>query len=107
MLAKTCAPVQDNSLCEKEFLRVGLSFWTGPRPGDRDLVSTLDLHTAASVGDTDFILQMCEQVVGFSVFYLLANTVGAVRNETLFFINFSAQDASILKISVPIFKRSS
>ena len=34
-------------------------------------------------------------------------TVGAVRNETLFFINFSAQDASILKISVPIFKRSS
>ena len=62
---------QDNSLCEKEFLRVGLSFWTGPRPGDRDLVSTLDLHTAASVGDTDFILQMCEQVgcFSFSVFY--------------------------------------
>ena len=68
-LVETCAPVQDNSLCEKEFLRVGLSFWTGPRPGDHDLVSTLDLHTAASVGDTDFILQMCEQVGGFSVFY--------------------------------------
>ena len=67
--AETCAPAQDNSLCEKEFLRVGLSFWTGPRPGDPDLVSTLDLHTAASVGDTEFILQMCEQVRGFSVFY--------------------------------------
>ena len=37
----------------------------------------------------------------------LLHTVGAVKNETLFFINFSAQDASILKISVPIFKRSS
>ena len=73
-LVETCAPVQDNSLCEKEFLRVGLSFWTGPRPGDRDLVSTLDLHTAASVGDTDFILQMCEQVVGFSVFYWQINS---------------------------------
>ena len=73
LLAKTCAPAQDNSLCEKEFLRVGLSFWTGPRPGDRDLVSTLDLHTAASVGDTDFILQMCEQVGCFTVFYWKIN----------------------------------
>ena len=34
-------------------------------------------------------------------------TVGAVRNETLVFVNFSAQDASILKISVPIIKRRS
>ena len=34
-------------------------------------------------------------------------TVGAVRNETLFFINFSVQDASILKISVAIIKRRS
>ena len=34
-------------------------------------------------------------------------TVGAVKNETLFFINFSAQDASILKISVAIIKRRS
>ena len=75
-------PAQDNSLCEKEFLRVGLSFWTGPRPGDRDLVSTLDLHTAASVGDTDFILQMCEQVGGFSVFYLLANNFMLVSPRT-------------------------
>ena len=35
------------------------------------------------------------------------HTVGAVRNETLVFVNFSAQDASILKISVPIIKRRS
>ena len=34
-------------------------------------------------------------------------TVGVIRNETLVFINFSAQDASILKISVPISKRRS
>ena len=35
------------------------------------------------------------------------NTVGAVRNETLVFVNFSAKDASKLKISVPIIKRRS
>ena len=28
-------------------------------------------------------------------------TIGVIRNETLVFVNFSAQDASILKISVP------
>ena len=32
-------------------------------------------------------------------------TVGAVKNETLVFINFSAQDASILNISVGISKK--
>ena len=36
-----------------------------------------------------------------------ATTVGVIRNETLVFVNFSAQDASILKISVPIIKRRS
>ena len=35
------------------------------------------------------------------------HTVGAVRNETLVFVNFSAKDASKLKISVPIIKRRS
>ena len=35
------------------------------------------------------------------------HTVGVIRNETLVFVNFSAQDASILKISVPIIKRRS
>ena len=34
-------------------------------------------------------------------------TVGADKNETLIFVHFSAQDASILKISVPIIKRRS
>ena len=34
-------------------------------------------------------------------------TVGVIRIETLVFVNFSAQDASILKISVPIIKRRS
>ena len=36
-----------------------------------------------------------------------AGTVGVIRNETLVFVNFSAQDASILKISMPIIKRRS
>ena len=34
-------------------------------------------------------------------------TVGADKNETLVFVNFSAKDASKLKISVPIIKRRS
>ena len=34
-------------------------------------------------------------------------TVGVNKNWTLVFVNFSAQDASILKISVPIIKRRS
>ena len=36
-----------------------------------------------------------------------AHTVGVNKNWTLVFVNFSAQDASILKISVPIIKRRS
>ena len=36
---------------------------------------------------------------------LMHYTVGADRNETLVFVHFSAQDASISKISVPIIKR--
>ena len=35
------------------------------------------------------------------------NTVGFIKNETLVFVNFSAQDASILKITVPTSKRRS
>ena len=34
-------------------------------------------------------------------------TVGADKNETLVFVNFSAQGASILKISVAFMKRRS
>ena len=37
----------------------------------------------------------------------LPNTVGVIKNETLVFVNFSAQDASILKIIVPFIKRRS
>ena len=37
----------------------------------------------------------------------ILHTVGVIRNETLVFVNFSAQDASMLKISVPIIKRRS
>ena len=38
---------------------------------------------------------------------LITSTVGVIRNETLVFVNFWAQNASILKISVPISKRRS
>ena len=41
------------------------------------------------------------------VLNMLGFTVGAAKNETLVFVNFSAQGASILKISVPIIKRRS
>ena len=37
----------------------------------------------------------------------LYNTLGVIKNGTLVFVNVSAQDASILKISVPIIKRRS
>ena len=38
------------SLCESEFKRVGLTFWTGE---DGVTPPPLDSHTAASVGDTE------------------------------------------------------
>ena len=37
----------------------------------------------------------------------LQSTLGVNKNETLVFVNFSAQDASILKICVSISKRRS
>ena len=50
----------DDSLCEKEFLRIGLSFWTGQTQGAvaLDFLTTLDSHTAASVGDLEFLGQV-------------------------------------------------
>ncbi|XP_023335764.1 ankyrin repeat and SAM domain-containing protein 3 isoform X2 [Eurytemora carolleeae] len=39
------------SLCEAEFARVGLKFWIG----DDDEPLKLDIHTAASVGDIEYI----------------------------------------------------
>ena len=49
----------------------------------------------------------CDSNSAFAESVRFGCTVGAVRNETLVFVNFSAQDASILKISVPIIKRRS
>jgi len=40
------------SLCEAEFERIGLRFWTGEDGGEP---IPLDIHTAASVGDTQYI----------------------------------------------------
>ena len=50
----------EDSLCEKEFLRIGLSFWTGQNQGAAplDFLTTYDSHTAASVGDLDFISEL-------------------------------------------------
>ena len=51
----------EDSLCEKEFLRIGLSFWTGQIQGGSlalDFLTTLDCHTAASVGDLQFISEL-------------------------------------------------
>ena len=50
----------EDSLCEKEFLRIGLSFWTGENQGavPVDFLTTFDSHTAASVGDLQFISEL-------------------------------------------------
>ena len=50
----------DDSLCEKEFLRIGLSFWTGQPQGAvaLDFLATFDSHTAASVGDLEFLADL-------------------------------------------------
>ena len=47
------------------------------------------------------VLDICEAVSH------VQHTVGVNKNETLVFVIFSAQDASIFKISVPIIKRRS
>ena len=49
-------------------------------------------------------MKVCED---FTITEKARTTVGADKNGTLVFVNFSAQDASILKISVPIIKRRS
>ena len=51
----------EDSLCEKEFLRIGLSFWTGPTRGGSmalDFLPTFDSHTAASVGDLQVLAEL-------------------------------------------------
>ena len=44
----------EETLCEKEFVRVGLSFWTG-HPADIFDLAPFDCHTAASVGDLEYL----------------------------------------------------
>ena len=59
----------EDSLCEKEFLRIGLSFWTGQTQGGTvalDFLTTLDSHTAASVGDLQFISELPQSQVDVS-----------------------------------------
>ena len=55
----------DDSLCEKEFLRIGLSFWTGHNQGAvaQDFLTTFDSHTAASVGDLEFLSELPQSQV--------------------------------------------
>ena len=51
---------------------------------------------------------MLKDIVCNIIWYCqLEATLGVIKNETLVFVNFSAQDASILKISVAIIKRRS
>ena len=63
--------------------------------------STKTGAVVAGAGDSRelYLGSLCTQV--------RRTTVGVIRNETLVFVNFSAKDASILKISVPIIKRRS
>ena len=63
--------------------------WEGEAVPLQDSLNVL-LETAADVDEPDIHI-----------------TLGFIKNETLVCINFSAQDASILKISVPIMKRRS
>ena len=64
---------------------------------------TVSASTPRSCG----LRQRGELLVMFGRLAGAASTVGVNKNWTLVFVNFSAQDASILKISVPIRKRRS
>lgn len=43
------------SLCESEFQRMGLTFWTGD---EREVPAPFDCHTAASVGDKEYMASL-------------------------------------------------
>ena len=64
----TLSLLQDNSLCEQEFLRIGLSFWTGEVGGAKipDILPTFDSHTAASVGDLEMLTEVSQSLVDCS-----------------------------------------
>lgn len=48
---------KEETFCEKEFVRVGLSFWTGHSADIFDL-APFDCHTASSVGDLEYIASL-------------------------------------------------
>ena len=48
---------KEETFCEKEFVRVGLSFWTG-HPADIFDLAPFDCHTAASVGDLEYMASL-------------------------------------------------
>ena len=50
------------------------------------------------------LIPKCVDIFISTYIQCLDCTVGVIRNETHVFVNFSAQDASILKCSVPIIK---
>ena len=64
-----------------------------------------DLELETKVHEDFTIMENAPKRAGLSL--LKAPTVGVIRNGTLVFVNFLAQDASIFKISVPIIKRRS
>ena len=68
-------------------------------------VTTTQARCSFSVGVTPHI--MCSFIHYSRLHINILDTVGVIRNGTLVFVYFSAQDASILKISVPIIKRRS
>ena len=68
----------------------------------------LDLDDVPQLNTDKYNKGKSLKVVKFRRFLIIAViTVGVNKNCTLVFLNFSAQDASILKISVTIIKRRS
>ena len=49
---------QEEAFCETEFVRVGLSFWTGHSADIFDDLAPFDCHTAASVGDLEYVASL-------------------------------------------------
>ena len=80
-----------------------------PGPVTKGIMGRL-YSLVASAGDIGIMVGSSEYNAHSATVMLVTsdiNTVGADKNGTLVFVNFSAQDASILKISVPIIKRRS
>ena len=74
------------------------------------IFETKDRGTKSQIGTVPLscISKIWNTIKEFTFFHNPKSiTVGVITNETLVLVNFSAQDASILKISVPINKRRS